>query len=234
MRAMMASRPSHRTPWRSAVASGAKTACRSVELLRVERPRVGDGEVDDGLLVTGHALKILRITTCDGAPGNSSCSPGVNCQRLVHERRLESPTLRCHHDDVVVVAPVPSSWACASSRVRREELAVHVHFVVDLEDHDVGDVVGGRMVGIAEVAADLVESVEDAGRSYPGVVENGVVGEELVEPVPILGIDDVAVEPEQLVDLDDVGGVHVPLPEAGGVKLLSEKTIAAEEDADGQ
>ena len=30
-----------------------------VELLRVERPRVGDGEIDDGLLVTGHAVNIL-------------------------------------------------------------------------------------------------------------------------------------------------------------------------------
>ena len=56
-----------------------------------------------------------------------------------------------------------------------------------LDDDDVGDVVGGWMVGVAEVGADLVDPAEDARRPHAGVVEHGVGFEELVEPVPLRG-----------------------------------------------
>ena len=55
---------------------------------------------------------------------------------------------------------------------------------------------------------DLLDAVEHPRRPHARVVEHGVGLEQLVEAVPLLGVDDVAVEPEQLMDLDDVAGVQ--------------------------
>ena len=74
------------------------------------------------------------------------------------------------------------------------------------------------MVGVAEVLADLVEPLEHPRCPHARVVEHGIGVEQLVEAVPLGGVDDVAVEPEQLVDLDDVAGVHGP-PFQGALRV---------------
>ena len=122
----------------------------------------------------------------------------------------EPPSLGGRDDDVVVVATEPALRIVRAPRVRGEELALHHHVAVALADDDVGDVMGGRMVGVAEVGADLLDPPEHAGRPHRRVVELGVGQEQLVEAVPLAGVDDVSVEVDQLMDGDDVAGVHDP------------------------
>ena len=84
-----------------------------------------------------------------------------------------------------------------------------------LADDDVGHVVGRRVVGPREELHDGVAPVPHLGHPDARVVEHGVLREQLVEAVPLPGVDHVAVLPEELVDLDEVDGLHAASAQLG-------------------
>ena len=85
---------------------------------------------------------------------------------------------------------------------------MHVHLSGLLGDDDVRHVVGRWMVGVAEVVLDGLQPVQRRRCPHPRVVEHGIGQEQPVEAIPLLGVDDVPVLVEELVDLDQVQGVH--------------------------
>ena len=60
-----------------------------------------------------------------------------------------------------------------------------------------------------------VAPVPHLGHPDTRVVEHGVLREQLVEAVPLAGVDHVAVLPEELVDLDEVDGLHAASAQLG-------------------
>ena len=73
----------------------------------------------------------------------------------------------------------------------------------------------GRVVGVAEERADLLDPVEHARCAGPGVVDRRVRSEELVEPVPVRVVDHVAVVRQQLVDQQQVQRAELGCRSAG-------------------
>jgi len=65
------------------------------------------------------------------------------------------------------------------------------------------------MVRALEERRDRLQPAQHPRDVDTAVVEHGIVDEQLVEPAPLLGIDDVPVLGEELIDQNDVCGIHL-------------------------
>ena len=116
---------------------------------------------------------------------------------------LHPPAHRRLHDFVVVRRRADHSLG-----QQRHDPETEPDTVGRLVDIDVGHEVRTRVLGVlVHVALDLGESVQ-AGLAEVGEIEDGVLGEDLAESVPVPVVDGVAIPARELVQFDAISDIH--------------------------